>query len=159
MKKYLVRSVKYLLKLGVLCVGLMAVMHYSAHQNITFVQRLQIMFEQEPLRGIGLLIAIIVLAATYPLIGYVKRSFEGNIITDREQLNSAARLAGLVLVSEGENELVFRASGMRRIMSIFEDKVVVRQKGEQIEVEGLRRLAVYLAFDAEKFITNKRRGE
>ena len=89
----------------------------------------------------------------------MKRSFEGNIALDREQLNTAARIVGLELVSESRSELVYRAKGLRRLVMLYEDTVTVRQKGEQIEVEGLRRVAVRLAFDAERYITNKRRAE
>lgn len=156
MKKYFVRSVKYLVALVVLYVGLMAVMHYSAHQPITFAQRWQLMFEQW--NGWGMVVMSILLAATYPYFGYVKRSFEGSIVEDREQFTTAARLAGLQLVSESETELIYRANGLRRLVMLYEDDIIVRQLGTKVEVEGLRRVAVRLAFDAERFIRNKRRA-
>lgn len=161
MKRYFVRSVKYLVALVVLYVGLMAVMHYSQHSPITFVQRWQLMFQQW--NGWGMVVASILLAATYPLFGYTKRSFEGDIVADREQLDVAARLAGLEigleLVSDNGTELIYRAKGLRRVTMLFEDDVKVRQNGTQIEVEGLRRVAVRMAFDAERYITNKRRTQ
>ena len=46
MKKYIIRSLKYLVALVVLYVGLMAVMHYSEQAPITFAQRWQLMFQQ-----------------------------------------------------------------------------------------------------------------
>ena len=42
---------------------------------------------------------------------------------------------------------------------LYEDEVKVRQNGTQIEVEGLRRIAVRFAFDVERYITNKRRAQ
>ena len=159
MKNYLIRAVKYLIALVVLYVGLIAVMHYSTCKDISLITRWQFMFEQEPMRSWGLVGVSLLLAATYPFFGYVKRSFEGNIALDREQLNTAARIVGLELVSESRSELVYRAKGLRRLVMLYEDTVTVRQKGEQIEVEGLRRVAVRLAFDAERYITNKRRAE
>ena len=157
MKRYFIRSVKYLIALVILYVGLMAVMHYSQHSPITFAQRWQLMFEQW--NGWGMVIVSILLAATYPFFGYTKRSFEGNIVADREQLSIAATLAGLELVSASDTELRYRARGLRRVTMLFEDEVIVRQSGNQIEVEGLRRVAVRMAFDAERYITNKRRNE
>lgn len=157
MKRYFIRSVKYLIALVILYVGLMAVMHYSQHSPITFAQRWQLMFEQW--NGWGMIIVSILLAATYPFFGYTKRSFEGNIVTDREQLNTAARLVGLELVSTTDSELLYRAKGLRRVTMLFEDDIIVRQNGTQIEVEGLRRVSVRMAFDAERYITNKRRAE
>ena len=157
MKQYLVRSIKYLIALVILYVGLMAVMHYSQHSTITFAQRWELMFQQW--NGWGMVVVSILLAATYPFFGYTKRSFDGNIAVDREQLDTAARVVGLELVSANENELLYRAKGLRRVTMLFEDDVVVRQNGTQIEVEGLRRVAVRMAFDAERYIRNKRRVE
>lgn len=142
--------------LVVLYVGLMAVMHYSQHSPITFAQRWLLMFEQW--NGWGMVIVSILLAATYPFFGYTKRSFEGDIVADREQLDTAARFVGLELVSANGNELLYRAKGLRRVTMLFEDDIVVRQNGTQIEVEGLRRVSVRFAFDAERYITNKRRS-
>lgn len=156
MKRYFIRSVKYLVALVVLYVGLMAVMHYSQHSPITFAQRWQLMFEQW--NGWGMVVVSILLAATYPFFGYTKRSFEGDIVADREQLDTAARFVGLELVSANGNELLYRAKGLRRVTMLFEDDIVVRQNGTQIEVEGLRRVSVRFAFDAERYITNKRRS-
>lgn len=142
--------------LVVLYVGLMAVMHYSQHSPITLAQRWQLMFEQW--NGWGMVIVSILLAATYPFFGYTKRSFEGDIVADREQLDTAARFVGLELVSANGNELLYRAKGLRRVTMLFEDDIVVRQNGTQIEVAGLRRVSVRFAFDAERYITNKRRS-
>lgn len=156
MKRYFIRSAKYLAALVVLYVSLMAVMHYSQHSPITFAQRWQLLFAQW--NGWGMVIVSILLAATYPLFGYTKRSFEGDIIADREQLNTAAKLLGLKLVADNGYELLYRAKGLRRVTMLFEDDIIIRQHGNQIEVEGLRRVSVRLAFDAERYITYKRRA-
>ena len=158
MKKYIIRSVKYLIALCVLYVGLMAVMHYShpmQGDDFTFAMRWQAMFSEW--NGWGMVIASIVLAATYPFFGYTKRTNSGDLVADREQIDQAARFTGLVLVSETETELVYRARGLRRVTMLFEDDVKVRKSGEGIEFDGLRRVAVRMAFDAERYITNKRR--
>lgn len=157
MKKYFVRSVKYFIALCVLYVALMALMHYSEHAPITFAQRWELLFATW--RGWGMVVATILLAATYPYFGFAKRAFEGNIATDREEFTMAAEVSGLELVSATETELRYRAKGLRRLVKLYEDEVVVRQNGTQVEVGGLRSLSVRLAFDAERFITNKHRRE
>ena len=158
-KKYLIRSVKYLFGFVVLYVAMMWVIHHFQNPfGLTFRQRWQMMFEND-WRGIGMVVASIVLAATYPFFGYAKRKVSGNIVTDREQISRAADFTGLVLVSENENELVYRAKGLRRLVMLFEDEVKVRQNGDNIEFDGLRRIAVRMAIDAERYITNKRRVE
>mgnify|MGYP003310702848 FL=1 len=157
MKKYFVRSVKYFIALCVLYVALMALMHYSEHAPITFAQRWELLFATW--RGWGMVVATILLAATYPYFGFAKRAFEGNIIADREEFTMAAEVSGLELVSATETELRYRAKGLRRLVKLYEDEVVVYQNGTQVEVGGLRSLAVRFAFDAERFITNKHRRE
>lgn len=106
-----------------------------------------------------MVVVTILLAATYPLFGFAKRSFDGSIVADREEFTMAAEVSGLELVKATDTELLYRAKGLRRLMKLYEDDVVVRQNGTQIEVEGLRSLAVRFAFDAERFITNKHRRE
>ena len=157
MKKYIIRSVKYLVAFCVVYVVFMAFVHYSEHLPITFAQRWQLMFATW--RGWGMVVGIILLAATYPIFGFTKRSFEADIVADREQLDMAAEVAGLKLVAAKEKELVYRADGFRRVIRLFEDEVHIRQNGTQIEVEGLRSLSVRIAFDAERYITNKHRRE
>ncbi len=157
MKKYLVRSVKYLVALCVLYVVLMALMHYSEHSVITFAQRWELLFSTW--RGWGMVCMTIVLAMTYPLFGFTKRSFKGDIAADREELTTAAEISGLELIGGNETELHYRTKGLRRLIRLYEDSVIVRQNGTQIEVEGLRSIAVRFAFDAERFITNKHRRE
>ena len=157
MKKYIIRSVKYFIALCVLYVTMMALMHYSEHAPITFAQRWELLFATW--RGWGMVVATIVLAATYPYFGFAKRAFEGNIIADREEFTMAAEVSGLELMSATETELRYRAKGLRRLVKLYEDEVVVRQNGTQIEVDGLRSLSVRFAFDAERFITNKHRRE
>ena len=157
MKKYLLRSVKYFIALCVLYVAMMALMHYSEHSVVTFAQRWELLFSTW--RGCGMVVVTILLAATYPFFGFAKRGFEGSIVADREEFTMAAEVSGLELVKATDTELLYRAKGLRRLMKLYEDDVVVRQNGTQIEVEGLRSLAVRFAFDAERFITNKHRRE
>lgn len=159
MKKYLIRSAKYLVAFAVLYVGLIWIMHYLNNPfGITIKQRWIMMFENG-WDGWSMVVGTILLAVTYPYFGFVKRTFDGNIVTDREQINRAAEFTGLKLVAENENELIYRATGLRRLVMLFEDEVRVRQCGAKVEIEGLRRIAVRMAFDADRYITNKRRVE
>jgi len=91
MKKYLLRSVKYFIALCVLYVAMMALMHYSEHSVVTFAQRWELLFSTW--RGWGMVVATILLAATYPYFGFTKRAFEGSITTDREEFAMAAEVS------------------------------------------------------------------
>lgn len=158
MKSYIVKSIKYFVALCVLYVAMMALMHYTGNAKITFAMRWELLFN-DGWRGWGMVVATILLAATYPYFGFAKREFEGDIVADRNELDMAAQVSGLVLVSATEGELRYRARGLRRVVKLFEDEVVVRQNGNKIEVDGLRSLSVRLAFDAERYIVNKHRRE
>lgn len=158
MKSYIVKSLKYFVALCVLYVAMMALMHYTSDSPITFAERWQLLFN-DSWRGWGMVVATILLAATYPYFGFAKREFEGNIAADRNEFDMAAEVSGLVLVSATDSELRYRARGLRRVVKLFEDEVVVRQNGAQVEVSGLRSLSVRLAFDAERYIVNKHRRE
>ena len=157
MVKYLIRSVKYLVSLCVLCVALVWLMRSTNGVVLTPAEQLQIMFSTW--RGWSLVATIIILSATYPYFGFVRRRFEGDITRDGEQIEAACRLAHLVIIARNDEEIVVRAEGLQRLVSLFEDEVHIRQCGSQIEVEGLRRIAVRLAFDIERYITNKQRNE
>jgi hypothetical protein len=157
MKNYIVRSLKYLIAFAVLYVGMMWVMHSLNNPfNLTFEERWLMMF-QNGWQGWSMVVGTFLLAITYPYFGYTKRTIEGSIVTDREQLNRAAEFTGLVLVEDNGYELTYHAKGVRRFVMLFEDEVKVRQNGDEVEIEGLRRVAVRMAFDAERYITNKRR--
>lgn len=157
--RYWIRSAKYLFAFCVLYVGMLWVMHQLQNPfGWTFQQRWQLMFEND-WRGVGMIVASIALALTYPFFGYAKRRISGSIVIDRQQLDHAADFTGLTLVSESKDELVYRAKGLRRLVMLFEDEVKVRQVGDEVEIKGLRRVAVRMAIDAERYITNKRRLE
>ena len=157
MKKYIIRSVKYLVAFCVVYVAFMALVHYNEQMPVTFADRWQLMFATW--RGWGMVVGIILLATTYPFFGFAKRSFEGNIVADREQLDMAAEVAGLSFKREENGVLVYSADGFRRVMRLFEDEVRVSQNGNLIEVDGLRSSSVRIAYDAERYITNKHRRE
>jgi hypothetical protein len=157
MERYTIRAVKYLFAICVLYVGMMWIMHqYDNPFDLTFQQRMELIFATW--RGWGMVVATIALALTYPYFGYVKRSIEGSVVADREQIDRAADFTGLKFVGEADGELIYRAVGLRRLVLLFEDEVRVRQCGDKIEVSGLRRIAARMALDAERYITNKRRA-
>ena len=58
---------------------------------------------------------------------------------------------------EGKSSPIIRLYQSIDRAMLFEDEVKVRQNGDGIEFDGLRRVAVRMSFDAERYITNKRR--
>jgi hypothetical protein len=155
MKKYIIRGVKYLIALCVLYVALMWLMHISQSRPTTFIVEWQILFSQW--RGWTMVGVTILLAATYPKFGFVKRRVNGDITLDREQIDAAFRASGFKFVGVEEGALVYQAQGLRRLMMLFEDKIVVRGEGDTLVFDGIRRATVPVAFSAERFIESKYR--
>lgn len=157
MKRYIIRSIKYFVALVVLYAGIVGIMQLTQANILTYAERWQLLFTTD--RGWMMVAATILLAATYPAFGFVKRTFEGDIVRHREQITTALLLKGFRLYAEECCELHFRASGLRRVTMLFEDEIVVRQAGVGvIEIEGLRRAAVPVALDVARYIENFERN-
>ena len=103
--------------------------------------------------------ALLLLAATYPKFGFVRRRMAGNIGADREELMRAFQISGYDLAGASAGELRFRARGVRRLTMLFEDEIVVRQLGDEMEFEGIRRATIPVMLSAERFIENKERED
>ena len=160
MKRYIIRSVKYLIALCVLYVAIVALMHYSGnlqHVGISFADQWAILFSTW--RGWTMVGVTILLAATYPKFGFVKRRVKGNLALDREQIDAAFRASGFKFVGAESGALVYQAQGLRRLMMLFEDRVVVREEEGVLVFDGIRRATVPIAFSAERFIESKSRND
>ena len=158
MKRYIIRSVKYLIALCVLYVAIVALMYYSGNMQqlgVSFADQWAILFSSW--RGWTMVGVTILLAATYPKFGFVKRRVNGDITLDREQIDAAFRASGFKFVGVEEGALVYQAQGLRRLMMLFEDKIVVRGEGDTLVFDGIRRATVPVAFSAERFIESKYR--
>ncbi len=158
MKTYLIRSVKYFCALCVLCAILMAAMLATGTSQLTAEETLHLLFHSD--RFVLLGVAIVVLSATYPRFGFVRRRVEGDLVRHRTQIETAFRQAGLRLVSATDDELRFRGDGfVRRASLLFEDEVRVTQYGQWIEIDGIRRVVVRVAYRLEGYVETLQRNE
>jgi hypothetical protein len=93
------------------------------HLPLTMWQMLQLYFSVW--NGWAMAVMIVVLSATYPYFGFVRRTVVANIITDREQIEAAMVTAGLVLKGAEGNTLTFRSDCPdRKIDYVFVTKDV-----------------------------------
>ncbi len=158
MKRYLLRSVKYFAALCVLCVVLMGAMLLTGTSQLTARETLCLLFHSD--RFVVLGIAIVALAATYPRFGFMTRRVEGDVERHRTQIETAFRRAGFRLVGEEEGELLFRGDGfLKRLLLLFEDEIRVRQYGQWIELEGIRRGVARVAYRLESYVEMIERDE
>lgn len=161
MKRYWIRMVKYLVLLCLLFVALMALMYYTGNMGLLkgegFWDTLwQQLFYTE--RGRWMIPAILMLSLCYPRFGYVKRVVEDcNWQEHRTQIENAFRAHGFEVVSESDQKICFRATGwLSRLQYLFEDEICIRPQGKGIEIEGIRRAAVKIAFRLEGFLAHLR---
>ncbi len=156
MKTYLIRSVKYLIALCVLCVAIIALNLATGMSVLSFDETLFVLL-QTP-RGWLMIGVIIVLAALYPRFGFVRYTVEGDVEKDRTQLDHAFEAAGFALHRTEGRVLRFRATSLlRRAMMLFEDEVLVEQQGVGIELRGNRRAVARVRYVLEGYLRNKYR--
>ncbi len=138
MKKYITRSVKYLVALCVIYVAVMALMFATGSAALSPSDTIYVMTHSW--RGAMMIVAILVLAATYPMFGFVRRSMSGDLKRSREQIVATFATAGFALVGQSDDSLTFRAAGtFKRIAMLYEDTITVSQSGASIVVDGNRR--------------------
>lgn len=156
MKKYLIRSVKYFIALCVLYLIVMGLMFLTNTSLLTPAETFRALVHST--RGQVLIVAVAVLSALYPRIGFVSRQTVGHLMTDREQVINAFASEGFRPVRESEYEIVFRGDTLlRRLSLLFEDEIRVTQNGEWIVIEGIRRGVARVHFRLESYLNRKER--
>lgn len=153
MRKYLLRSVKYLIALCVLYVALVALMGATGTLYNPAPSLFETLFRTP--RGWTMVAAIVLLAIFYPRFGFVRRCIEGQLDLHRRQVETAFANAGFTLRREEEGTLVFVADNpLRRLALLFEDEIRVGQYGQWIEIEGNRRAVARIVYRLEAYIEN-----
>lgn len=156
--KYFIRAAKYFVALCVLSVALMALMILTGTSQLTAEETLYLMFHSD--RFLLLCGAILVLALTYPRFGFVARSVEGDIVKHRMQIERACDVAGFRVVEERDGLLIVRGEGFfKRLRLLFEDRIVIRQEGDRIVVEGIRRGVAMIVYRLDSYIEMVKRNE
>ncbi|MBQ0080154.1 MAG: hypothetical protein KBS95_01195 [Alistipes sp.] len=153
MKRYIIRSVKYLLALCVLYVTIVYLSCKTSSYPISFTEYLSLLLSTT--KGHILVAATILLSAFYPYFGYVKREVEASLNSDSEQIIRAFSSYGFCLVEQSDKHMVFRATGLDRLTMLFEDEISVTPKNGGVLISGLRRKAVKIAIRLEGYMYHK----
>ena len=137
--RYLIRSAKYfaafcVLYLGIVWLSVMTTksMDYSVWDYImaTFATS----------RGKMLGLAVVVLSALYPCMGFMTRRVECDMQEDHDYLLRVFAAAGFTLKEESEGCMVFKADNiLSRLVMLFEDEITVEQYGQWVDITGIRR--------------------
>lgn len=153
MKSYLVKSLKYFVTLCVLCVALMW-LNISTSGNALLSTEEIVRLYFSTWNGWVMVAAVILLSATYPKFGFIRRYVEGDVVKHRQQILSAMTMMGYSLTKECDGAMHFRANPLQRLTTLFEDEIVVRQVDDKIEMSGLRRAVVRTSIRLDGYIVN-----
>lgn len=156
--RYFVRAVKYLFAFCVLYVGIVWLSMATGHDMGVSVWE-QIAATFQTTRGQLLGLAVVVLSAIYPRMGFITRRVECSMEEDSEQVMNAFALSGYKLISEEEGRKVFRAAGViDKLIMLFEDEIVVEQYGQWVEIKGIRRGVARVYYRLATYMQNKHRA-
>ncbi|MBO5833120.1 MAG: hypothetical protein J6Q95_07485 [Alistipes sp.] len=156
MNRHIIRSLKYLVFISILYIGLvwlMSVTAYPEHIDLQMLLKAQLYSEQ----GLWLVTAFVILSLLYPLFGFMRRTIEGANIEDRVRIDNAMRVYGFEYVATEGDALIYKARGLfGRITYLFEDRIEVRAVAGGVELRGIRRAVARIAFQLSAYITNSR---
>ncbi len=141
--RYIIRSIKYLLWLIVLC-SLLIIVLVLTTKNIPLSK----VFDPE----VGLFIQegaawkmiafFFAIAAIYPAISFVKKEafINGTFESNKEKIEKVLDDLGYVLVSENEESITYRiAKPFTRFMRMYEDKVTITKGDSPLIINGFRK--------------------
>lgn len=137
--KYFVRALKYF---AAFCVLYLAIVWLSVMttKGMDVSAWDYIVANFQTTRGKLLGLAVVVLSAAYPRMGFMTRRVECDMEDERDYLLQVFAASGFTLKEESEGRMVFRADNiLSRLFLLFEDEIVVEQYGQWIEISGIRR--------------------
>lgn len=154
--KHFVRSLKYLLLLCVLYVGLVWMLSLADPAAGDVATQLNAQLASS--RGVWMVVAFVALAAFYPMFGFMRSRVEGfEKERDGIRLDNAMNLYGYRLIEHKDGVRIYRASSfLRRLTLMFEDRIEVREVEGGIELVGIRRMVSRIAYQLGAYLRNSR---
>lgn len=149
MKTYIVRAAKYAVYLIVLLLIVLAVMNVVTKSESSMMEMLF------SVRGLYLLAVVVVFAAIYPMMGYVKRTLTFDATQKTDELVNVMSLCGYTRTDDGRDntKMEFRASGkMKRLSMMYEDQITIVTVDGLSVIAGPRKEVVRAAFRFDTFI-------
>ena len=137
--KYFVRALKYF---AAFCVLYLAIVWLSVMttKGMDVSAWDYIVANFQTTRGKLLGLAVVVLSAVYPRMGFMTRRVVCDMEAERDYLLRVFAAAGFSLKEESEGRMVFRADNIiSRLVMLFEDEIIVEQYGQWIDITGIRR--------------------
>ncbi len=156
--RFFQRSTKYFLSLCVTYTVMLYLLSFTEMMVLTRGQTVNLIFSTP--RGLFMLLAILALSAAYPYFGFMRRRLKCNMSHDRDIIIKAFEIRHFKILFEDENRMTFVADNIfRRLMMLFEDHIVVKQAGDEIEIRGNRKGVAYIVNNLEAALRRERELE
>ncbi len=140
--KYILRSVKYLVKLLILFAVLFAFMMWSNTSTLNFDNWESLVASYFDTAKGWLFIAVVaVWCAVYPKVEFVTRHADYDMREGRDVIIKVFRMGRMTLANETDGRMVFRGESIgRRLWFLWDEKVTVtRNAAGGFDMEGIRR--------------------
>lgn len=134
---YLRRVAKYIVYYTIIILILLLIVYYTSdNRNITFWELIR------PGSQTNLIILIVAFSAVYPFLGFSKKEVYTSRFSEQDK-EAAIRIfseSGFILISDQDGKMVFKSKRIAmRVFRVFEDKITLDYRGDQLTVEGMRR--------------------
>lgn len=138
---YILRSVKYLVKLLILFAILFAIMMRSESTTLNFDNAEGFIASYfATWKGWLFSAVVLVWCAVYPRVEFVKRRLEFDMSGNKDAIIKALSAGGMMLAEESEGRMVFHGTGFRRLWYMWDDAVTLTADPTGgFEMEGPRR--------------------
>lgn len=149
MKKYIIRSLKYILQFTVMFFVLFSVLH------LTGFAKSDLNYEQIfiSMNGALLIGFVLIFALAYPKFGFIKRTLTFNAQQHKDEITNIMQMCGYEFVDSDETTMTFRARGViKKTSLLFEDEIVITTIDSLSTIEGPRKEAVRASFRFETYI-------
>lgn len=154
MNTYILRSLKYIIKMVVLLGLLFVAMALTKTSAVSGEQLFTELFFST--KGLILLCALLAVAAAYPKFGFVKRDVRANMDEQRERIVNVFAACGYELEQHDNNKMTFRAMGkLKRALMMWDDAIDVESDGNYPSISGVRKEVVRVEFKLNSYLRDE----
>lgn len=142
---YLLRVVKYMLRLVVLLSIVFALMIATGTATGNAEELLNQLFMSD--RGTMLMIALFAVSLTYPFFGYTRKLINVDMASHREKIVEIMDRTGYSLYKETDGLMIFRVSSLfRRLTMLGDDSIAIESIDKSIQISGIRKDVVVAGY-------------
>lgn len=154
MNLYIIRALRYILRITVILGIVFAVLHYTDTLNVGGQNLLAALFMSG--RGLILISVIVALAFIYPRLSFGEATMEVDPVAQRQQLTDAFRDMKYSLSGEKDGVMRFRSDGvLTRLLASWNDTVRVTPDGGGIRLEGMKKDVARAMLHIQRYTENR----